>query len=114
MRQNIAMILSCVRYGCLGVHILFSAAVQACESGAVAVFGCDAAKSRKFIELCAPAPLDAQSGYLVYRFGSPASTFSSLRGSSHVIQKRRSAPRACNSSLSGCSVQLRATYSVAA
>jgi hypothetical protein len=31
---------------------------------------CDAAKSRKFIELCAPSPLDRESGYLTYRFGS--------------------------------------------
>jgi hypothetical protein len=57
-------LLSVVAYG------LLSATAQACDSGAVALFGCDAAKSRKFIELCAPAPLDAQSGYLLYRFGS--------------------------------------------
>jgi len=49
---------------------LLSTAAQACDSGAVALFSCDAAKSRKFIELCAPSPLDAKSGYLVYRFGS--------------------------------------------
>jgi hypothetical protein len=47
-----------------------SPAALACPSDAVALFGCDAAKSRKFIELCAPSPLDAQSGYLLYRFGS--------------------------------------------
>src|SRR6186713_2473064 len=47
-----------------------SAVAQACGSEGVALFGCEAAKSRKFIELCAPSPLDAQSGYLVYRFGS--------------------------------------------
>ena len=44
--------------------------VSACESGSFPLFGCEAAKSRKFIELCAPSPLDGQSGYLVYRFGS--------------------------------------------
>ncbi len=47
-----------------------SAAAQACDSGSVALFSCDAAQSRKFIELCAPSPLDAKSGFLVYRFGS--------------------------------------------
>jgi hypothetical protein len=54
--------------GCL--IVLLPAAAQACDSGAVALFSCDAAQSRKFIELCAPSPLDAKSGYLVYRFGS--------------------------------------------
>jgi len=49
---------------------LFSAGAQACASGTIALFSCDAAQSRKFIELCAPSPLDAESGYLVYRFGS--------------------------------------------
>jgi len=63
------MIASCLRYGCFGLFALLSAATQACD-GSVALFGCDAAKSRKFIELCAPSPLDAQSGYLLYRFGS--------------------------------------------
>src|SRR4051794_3550599 len=47
-----------------------SPAVLACGSDAVPLFGCEAAKSRKFIELCAPSPLDAQSGYLRYRYGS--------------------------------------------
>src|SRR5262245_28985259 len=47
-----------------------STAAHACDRGAVALFSCDAAKSRKFIELCAPSPLDARSGYLVYRYGS--------------------------------------------
>ena len=49
---------------------LLPAAAQACGSGTVALFGCEAAQGRKFIELCAPVPLDAASGYLVYRFGS--------------------------------------------
>jgi len=47
-----------------------SAVAQACGSEGVALFGCDAAGSRKFIELCAPSPLDAQTGWLLYRFGS--------------------------------------------
>jgi len=37
----------------------------ACPSGTSALFGCDAEK-RKFIELCAPSPIDE----LTYRFGS--------------------------------------------
>ena len=56
--------------GCLGLLALASAAANACERGSFPLFGCEAAKSRKFIELCAPSPLDGQSGYLVYRFGS--------------------------------------------
>ena len=43
---------------------------NACESGTFPLFGCDAAKSRKFIELCAPSPLDGKTGSLRYRFGS--------------------------------------------
>jgi hypothetical protein len=58
-----------IRCACCFLLALLSAAAQACD-GAVALFGCDAAKSRKFIELCAPSPLDAETGYLVYRFGS--------------------------------------------
>jgi hypothetical protein len=50
--------------------ILLSAAAEACDRGSVALFGCEAANGRKFIELCAPSPLDAHSGYLLYRFGS--------------------------------------------
>lgn len=41
----------------------------ACDDGAVALFACEAANGRKFIELCAPSPLDAASGFLTYRFG---------------------------------------------
>ncbi len=43
---------------------------HACESDEFALFACEAAKGRKFIELCAPSPLDAASGWLVYRFGT--------------------------------------------
>lgn len=70
MCNTIAMIVSPVRYAWLIVFVVVSVAAQACDNGAVSLFGCDAAKSRKFIELCAPSPLDARSGYLVYRFGS--------------------------------------------
>jgi hypothetical protein len=68
--DNAAMIASSVRCGCLGLLALLSSVAHACNSDAVALFGCDAANSRKFIELCAPSPLDAKSGYLLYRFGS--------------------------------------------
>ncbi len=64
------MIASSVRYGCLGLLVVLSFAAKACESGSFPLFGCDAAKSCKFIELCAPSPIDARSGYIVYRFGS--------------------------------------------
>jgi hypothetical protein len=50
--------------------VALSSSATACDSGSFPLFGCDAAKSRKFIELCAPSPVDAQSGYLRYRFGS--------------------------------------------
>jgi hypothetical protein len=49
---------------------LLCGSAKACESGTFALFSCDAEKSRKFIELCAPSPLDGESGYLVYRYGS--------------------------------------------
>jgi len=64
------MIAASIRCACFGALSVLSSAALACDSGAVALFGCDAAKSRKFIELCAPAPLDAKSGYLRYRLGS--------------------------------------------
>src|SRR5215472_17339521 len=59
-----------IHHGFAWLVALASAAANACDRGAVALFGCDAAQSRKFIELCAPSPLDAKSGFLVYRFGS--------------------------------------------
>ena len=43
---------------------------HACDADSVSLFRCDAASSRKFIELCAPSPVDARTGYLYYRFGS--------------------------------------------
>jgi hypothetical protein len=42
-----------------------AASAAACPSGTAALFGCDAEK-RKFIELCAPSPIDE----VIYRFGS--------------------------------------------
>jgi hypothetical protein len=68
--DNAAMISSHLRSGCLALLAMVSLGAQACDSDAVALFGCDAASSRKFIELCAPSPLDARSGHLLYRFGS--------------------------------------------
>ena len=49
------------------IVVLALAAPQAiaCGNGTTALFGCEAGK-RKFIELCAPYPIDA----LAYRFGS--------------------------------------------
>ncbi len=70
MGDNAAMIARYARYGSLGLLALLSSVAQACGGGSFALFSCDAAKSRKFIELCAPSPLDAQSGFLLYRFGS--------------------------------------------
>jgi hypothetical protein len=64
------MTLASFRRACCSLLGLLPAATQACDNGAVSLFGCDASRSRKFIELCAPSPLDAESGYLVYRFGS--------------------------------------------
>jgi hypothetical protein len=64
------MIARSVRYVCVGLFALLSSLAHACGGGAVPLFSCDAAKSRKFIELCAPSPLDAQTGFLLYRFGS--------------------------------------------
>ena len=45
-------------------------AASACEIGTFPLFSCEAAKGRKFIELCAPSPVDAKTGHLRYRFGS--------------------------------------------
>jgi hypothetical protein len=42
----------------------------ACDSDTPALFACEAAQSRKFIELCASSQLDAKTGSLQYRFGS--------------------------------------------
>ena len=45
-------------------------AAQACEEDLVPLFACEAANGRKFVELCASSPLDAESGSLVHRFGA--------------------------------------------
>src|SRR5262249_39647163 len=42
----------------------------ACSGDATSLFSCEAARGRKFIELCAPSPLDAKTGFLQYRFGT--------------------------------------------
>ena len=59
-----------IRRGCFALLAVIASAAHACDSGSFPLFGCEAARSRKFIELCAPSPLDAQSGFLLYRFGS--------------------------------------------
>jgi len=63
------MIAACIRlaFALLGC---FAFTAMACEPGSFPLFGCEADNSRKFIELCAPQPLDADTGYLRYRFGS--------------------------------------------
>ncbi len=58
------------RLAALVLLILPACAASACESGSFPLFGCEAAKGRKFIELCAPSPVDEKTGYLRYRFGS--------------------------------------------
>ena len=56
--------------GVCGWLVGLAFAANACESGTFPLFACEAAKSRKFIELCAPSPVDEKTGYLRYRFGS--------------------------------------------
>ena len=53
----------------LVLPMVLASAAHACESGASVIFGCEAAKGRKFIELCASSPV-TEDGYLQYRFGS--------------------------------------------
>jgi hypothetical protein len=64
------MIAFSIRSAWLALLAGLSSAASGCDKESFPIFGCDAAKSRKFIELCAPSPLDAQSGFLRYRFGS--------------------------------------------
>lgn len=42
----------------------------ACDGDGAPIFSCEAAKGRKFIELCADSPVDGENGYLQYRFGT--------------------------------------------
>jgi hypothetical protein len=42
----------------------------ACDADATAIFACEAADGRKFIELCAVPPSAGEGGYLEYRFGA--------------------------------------------
>ena len=58
------------RLAALAMLVLPACAASACESGTFPLFGCEAAKGRKFIELCAPSPVDERTGHLRYRFGS--------------------------------------------
>ena len=46
------------------------AAAFACDSGTFALFGCEAAGGKKYIELCASSPIDAEDSFLEYRFGA--------------------------------------------
>ena len=47
----------------------FASPAFACDSGANVIFGCEAAKGKKYIELCASNPV-TEDGYLQYRFGA--------------------------------------------
>jgi hypothetical protein len=62
--------LTIVRLAGVAALAVASCAASACEKGSFPLFGCEAAKGRKFIELCAPQPLDSRTGHLRYRFGS--------------------------------------------
>lgn len=44
-------------------------AALACDADAFAIFRCEAANGRKFIELCSSSP-PARDGFLAYRFGA--------------------------------------------
>jgi len=70
LSDNGTMLAFALRCGFVGLLAALASSARACDAGTFPLFGCDAAKSRKFIELCAPSPLDPQSGYLRYRFGS--------------------------------------------
>src|ERR1700733_3900670 len=43
-----------------------------CDADAAALFSCEAAGGRKYIELCVSSSLTGADSYLEYRFGSPA------------------------------------------
>jgi hypothetical protein len=64
------MTTSIARAACTCILALVAPSAGACDADSTALFRCEASNGRKFIELCAPSPLDAQTGYLVYRFGS--------------------------------------------
>ena len=78
-----------IRCGLVGLLAGLSCAAHACDTGTFPLFGCDAAKSRKFIELCAPSPLSAQSGFLRYRFGSLDDDGAERRWSSNIPRQAR-------------------------
>lgn len=54
----------------LPLLVLAAAPARACAGGLTPIFACEAAKGRKFIELCAELPLTESSGTLQYRFGA--------------------------------------------
>ena len=59
-----------IRVRFLAFLLMIIPAAQACEEDLVSLFACEAANGRKFVELCASSPLDAESGSLVYRLGA--------------------------------------------
>ncbi len=54
----------------LALLLAMAPAAQACEEDSAPLFACEAANGRKLVELCASSPLEAESGYLVYRFSA--------------------------------------------
>lgn len=59
-----------LRYLPAALVAVLAGAAQACDPDAPALFSCEAAQSRKFIELCTSSPLDARTGSMQYRFGT--------------------------------------------
>ena len=63
-------LLRTIRWAGSVLIVLLAASAQACEEDSVALFSCEASNGRKLIQLCAPSPIDAESGFLTYRFSS--------------------------------------------
>lgn len=69
-QMNARPLLAAGMFAAIAIPGIALDAAQACESGAIPIFSCEAAKGRKFIELCASSPVAGPDGYLEYRFGS--------------------------------------------
>jgi hypothetical protein len=51
------------------VSVVSAFGARACDDGAFPLFSCNAAHDRKYIELCAPTPMDKATGFLTYHYG---------------------------------------------
>lgn len=58
----------------IALFLLLMQPALGCDSDAVAIFACQAAHDRKFIELCVSSSSDPTDRYLQYRFGTLDST----------------------------------------